>query len=191
MANFDNLNSHEVVVRSSATVEDSVNDSWAGIFESYLRINRGDLLSTIKKCWQSSLSSKALAYAKQRHIDTDNINMAVIVQELIRPSLSGVCFTVNPINKNHDQLMIEVCHGGPEDLVSGKITPDNFVVNKKTKEIEEQNLFAKTGITKKQIDNLVNSCIEVENFFTHSCDIEWCIDGSNLFVLQSRPITTL
>lgn len=118
---FDDLRLKNVSVRSSANVEDSDKHSFAGQFETFLNINKKNLLQTIKKCQDSVNTARVKEYSKNKNIDFKKIKMAVIVQDMIEPETAGVCFTINPIDNNKNQLMINAVYGQGEGVVSGKI----------------------------------------------------------------------
>lgn len=137
-----------VSVRSSATVEDSSIASWAGELESYLNVSQKDLLEKIKKCWASLFTPRALFYAFEKKIIRTSrlgkiramtckelkkchpVSVAVVVQRMIQSEVSGICFTVHPVTKNRNQMVIEAGWGLGEAIVGGKITPDTYVIEK-------------------------------------------------------------
>lgn len=212
---FDELNAQRVAVRSSAIAEDSSQASWAGQLETYLNTSREDLIENIKKCWNSIKSERALNYAAGQDLTADQLTVAVVIQKMIESKVSGVMFSVNPISKNTNQIMIEGGYGLGEMLVQGLITPDNFIVDKKNLEIMERNidiqetmLIFKDGkntevpvrddlkdkqvVSDEIIKQLAGLAIKIENHYGIPQDIEWAIDRENkIWILQSRPITTL
>ncbi len=212
---FDELNAQRVAVRSSAIAEDSSSASWAGQLESYLNVGREDLISKIKDCWNSIKSERALSYAGGQNLSEDQLFVAVVIQKMIESKASGVMFSVNPITKDSNEIMIEAGYGLGEMLVQGLITPDNFIVNKKTFEIkskkidsQETMLIFKDGenkevqvssdkkdeqaISDKKVKELATLAIKIEDHYRKAQDIEWAIDeNGKIWILQSRPITTL
>ncbi len=213
LTQFDNLKTKLVAVRSSATAEDSPKDSFAGQFETYLNITRENLLETIKKCWDSVNSDRVSKYLENRVISKDKLKIAVIVQKMIQPEISGICFTANPITKDKNQIIVEAVYGLGELIVSGEVTPDSYVVSKSSleiikKEISQQvmQLILKNGINVKEtvqtakqsqqklsddkILNLAQLVIKAEQHYGRVLDVEWTFEKDIFYLVQARPITT-
>jgi phosphoenolpyruvate synthase/pyruvate phosphate dikinase len=198
-----------VAVRSSATVEDSNKQSFAGQFDTFLKIKKEDVPEAIRKCWQSLFSPRVSRYAKNGN---NTRKMAVLIQEMIYPEVSGVAFSVHPVTNDSNFIVIEAILGSNELLVQGAVTPDCYIINKQFK------IFDKKVVLQKDIrffDNKKESSIriltegggqklpdsqiiavaqmvsDVENFFHHPVDIEWAISHGKIYILQSRPITTI
>jgi len=211
---FDHLKAERVAVRSSAVVEDSSSASWAGQLESYLNVKREDLIKSIRDCWNSIHSERALSYAAQNSISEEDLVIAVVVQKMIEPEASGVMFTVNPVTKNNGEIMIEAGFGLGEYLVQGIITPDNFILDKSTLEIKNKNIQTqekmllyqngknqeislseeegeKQSISGEQVKELAKLGVKIENHYGRPQDIEWAIEQGEIYILQSRPITTI
>lgn len=207
-----------VAVRSSATAEDSSIASWAGELETYLNTNHQNLLQNIKKCWSSLFTPRALFYRHEKGMHKIKVSVAVVVQKMIQSEISGICFTVHPVTKDKNQLIIEAGYGLGEAIVGGIITPDNYVVNKtdfsiidtyiseqekmivklKNGTIEESvpnNIREKQKLNEKQIIELAKICIEIEKHYGKPQDIEWALENNRaktlFYIVQSRPITTL
>lgn len=210
---FGNLNAEYVAVRSSATAEDSSLDAWAGQLDSYLYVDKDGLLENIQKCWASLFTPRAIFYRLERKIGRD-VSVAVVVQKMAKSDVSGVCFTVHPVTKDRDQMIIEACWGLGEALVQGIITPDSYVVKKSTMEIVDINigcqekqivkaeketvekpvpedLKEKQKLSEAHIKELAKICIDIENHYGNPRDIEWALEGDKMYIVQSRPITTL
>lgn len=211
---FDRLGFQRVAVRSSAVAEDSSKASWAGQLETYLNVKRDSLIAKIRDCWDSIKSERVLSYAKQ-HLSKDQLAVAVVVQKMIKSKVSGVMFTANPVTKDKGEIMIEAGWGLGELLVQGMITPDNFVLDKKTFRIKTSDVQtqetmlvfqdgknkkisvpkdkqAKQKLTETQLADLAKLGIKIENHYQAPQDIEWAIDSAEkIWILQSRPITTL
>ncbi len=179
------LGLERVAVRSSAVAEDGQKSSWAGQFESFLNINKNELIVKIKECISSANSARALAYSKD--MDTLPGKVAVIVQKMVRPDFAGVAFSANPINNSKDEIVIEATKGLGDKLVSGDITPDTYVV--KLTNITRSS--PDPLLTDKQIGDLSGLVRDIEAFFGFPVDVEWAYAGGKFYVLQSRPITTI
>ncbi|MHC4240778.1 MAG: PEP/pyruvate-binding domain-containing protein [Planctomycetota bacterium] len=210
------LGADHVAVRSSGTAEDLPDHSFAGQYDTYLGIaGLKDCFEAIKKCWASLWTRRAYEYRENNGFDHLKINMAVIVQSLITADTSGVIFTANPVTGRRGSIVIEACFGLGEALVSGKVTPDRFVVNKSNlkpisrtiseKKIErilepnglvqEKTVPAERStvccLDKQQIKRLAKYSRKVETEFGRPQDIEWAICRNKIYLLQSRPITAL
>jgi len=210
LESFNKLNTQYVAVRSSATAEDSKQDAWAGQLESYLYVDKDNLLERVKKCWASLFTPRALFYKVERGYK-DNISVAVVVQKMVNSEISGVCFTVHPVTQDKDQMIIEACYGLGEALVSGIITPDSYVIEKSTLNIVDINISqqnkkiiqgdkgtkiidnneSKQKLTEQQIKELARLCINIEKHYQCPQDIEWTLENNAFHIVQSRPITTL
>ena len=120
-----------VAVRSSATAEDSSVASWAGELESYLNTTEKTLLANIKKCWSSLFTPRAIFYRKEKGLIDSEVSVAVVVQKMVESDVSGICFTVHPVTEDKKQIIIEAGFGLGEAIVSGSITPDSYVLDKR------------------------------------------------------------
>jgi pyruvate, water dikinase len=211
---FLKLKSQYVAVRSSATAEDSSVASWAGELESYLNTEKKNLLENIKKCWASLFTPRAIFYRFDKKLNKTKVSVAVVVQAMIQSDISGICFTVHPITKNYDQMVIEAGYGLGEAIVGGRVTPDTYVINKKTNKLLDKNISKQTmmiikspkgtretkvphGLQKKQklidakILKLAVICKNIEKHYKKPQDIEWCLFKNKFYIVQARPITTL
>jgi len=211
---FDKLGARYVAVRSSATAEDSKVDAWAGQLESYLYVTKKNLLQAVQKCWASLYTPRALFYRIERKMKRKHVSVAVVVQKMVNSEASGVCFTVHPVTRDADQMIIEACWGLGEALVQGTITPDSYVIEKSTLNLidvnvnlqEKQILRDREGesevavskakkekqkLSEKQIIELANICKDIEEHYGFPCDIEWALEKGKFYIVQSRPITTL
>jgi pyruvate,water dikinase len=191
--------------------------SFAGQYDTYLGIsNSKDCIEAVRKCWASLWTLRAYEYREKNGFDHLSINMAVIVQSLIDADTSGVMFTVDPVKDSRSSIVIEACFGLGEALVSGKVTPDRFIVSKNRftllsgtiseKKIEhvldrhgtvkEQTVPKERAsvccLDKKQLKRLAKLARKIETEFGCPQDIEWAIyNKKKIFLLQSRPITAL
>lgn len=189
---FDGLGASSVAVRSSAVAEDSPKASWAGQLETYLNIERDDLIDRIRDCWNSIHSERALAYAAQQNVSEEQLLVAVVVQKMVDSEIAGVIFTVNPVTKDPNEIMIEAAPGLGEAIVQGEITPDNFVIEKGSFSVKSRDINASSGLTDLRLKELAEIGVRIENHYGFPQDIEWAQDDSGkIWILQSRPITTL
>ncbi len=187
---FDKLNSEHVAVRSSSTVEDLPGMSFAGQYSSYLNVTKNDLKERIKACWDSLDNDRATDY-RARHNIEEGYSHAVVVQKMVRSQVSGIAFTANPISGVRDELVLNTAFGLGEAIVSGGVTPDQYIVEKHTGEILDATL-TEGSMDEEKLKKLVEVCAKVENYFGKPQDIEFAFDKSgDLFLLQSREITTL
>ncbi len=176
------------VVRSSCTMEDGHNYSFAGIYRSLLDVKSSPhaISEAIKNVWSSFWSDEAFVYRQERHI-THRLNMAVIIQKQIIPDISGVIFTCNPLTGN-DEVVINLTFNRIDELVSGKNIPFMMVIDKKSREIKEK---TGNGICSDEfISHLINLSDDVHNFFSCPQDIEWAYDKGQIYILQARPVTS-
>jgi phosphoenolpyruvate synthase/pyruvate phosphate dikinase len=217
LAAFDGLAADTVAVRSSATVEDSDTHSFAGLFQTYLNTPRSALIETIQSCLNSATSQRVRSYLSAKSLCSSVPTMAVVVQVMVDALVSGVTLTANPITGDRDELMIEAAWGLGEALVSGAITPDNYVVSKSPLRIMSKRLGAQRtmlrpatcgrlqerdvpegikGVLKladSSVIELARLCIRVENHYRRPMDIEWGIERADgePWLLQARPLTAL
>ncbi len=209
---FKKLNSEFVAVRSSATAEDSADAAWAGQLDTFLNTTKKDLLKNIKKCWASLFTPRAIFYRFEKGLEKTKVSVAVVVQEMIKSEISGIAFSVHPISEDHNQILIEAGIGLGEAIVSGQITPDNYVIKKNNLEIENKNISkqdramykGKNGgvewrkikaqsqkLSDKLIKKLSKIITSIEEHYGFPCDIEWAYADKKIYITQSRPITTL
>ena len=212
---FKKLDAKYVAVRSSATAEDSSIASWAGELESYLDTTETQLLENIKRCWSSLFTPRAIFYRQEKGLLNTKVSVAVVIQQMIESEVSGIAFSVHPITKDSNQMIIEAGWGLGEAIVSGQVTPDSYVITKDDLAIIDINISAqekmivrkKNGgvehatvkddaiedqkLTGAKIIELANECIEIENHYNKPQDIEWAYYKNKFYITQSRPITTL
>ncbi len=211
---FKKLGSKYVAVRSSATAEDSSVASWAGELESYLNTTEKTLLENVKKCWSSLFTPRAIFYRFEKKLQDSHVSVAVVVQKMIQSEVSGITFTVHPVTEDRRQMVIESGFGLGEAIVSGMITPDAYVVDKKDFSIKDINVaeqskqivrtpkgneFKAVPVSKRndqklsgaQIVVLSKICVGIEKHYNFPCDIEWAMEKKKFYIVQSRPITTL
>jgi len=213
---YDKLGAERVAVRSSGTAEDLPGHSFAGQHDSYLGIaNLDDCVEAVKKCWASLWTLRAYEYREKNSFDHLNVGMAVIVQTLVAADVSCVIFTADPITGERGSVVIEACFGLGQTLVSGKVTPDRFVVVKDKLKlwsrtisdkkiecvpavdgtVEERDITGERSVSptlhKRQMKRLAALAVKIETEFGCPQDIECAISDNRIFLLQSRPITAL
>jgi len=170
-----------VVIRSSGTAEDLPGLSFAGMYTTVLDVATvEDGIRAIMRVWDSMNSLRVKIYCRKMNVPLGE--MAVIIQHQLKPETSGVMITQSPFAVN--EILIECCEGLGEKLVSGKITPTRYrVKNNKVIEQKGENL-----LSQKQLDDLTDAGKRIEKIFKSPQDIEWSIENSKLFILQSRPV---
>jgi pyruvate,water dikinase len=202
-----------LVVRSSAPGEDSLHASFAGLHESYVNVQGVDsILEHIRLVWASLWSDRALLYRQELGLDVEKSSMAVVVQKLVSGDRSGVAFGKNP-NAPH-QAVIESVYGLNEGLVDGSIEPDRWLLDRKNGKIighfpanREKEMVAGPDTTQLQtlsaeqqanpplsedeVARVFRLALQAEDLFGSPQDVEWTFVGDELYVLQSRPITSL
>ncbi len=183
LAEFKKLKTKYVAVRSSATAEDSLLASWAGQLETYLNVTEKNLIKSIEKCRASIDSPRAVSYRKQKKLTRKKISVAVVIQKMVQSETSGICFTANPVTGERNEMIIESARGLGEAIVGGRITPDTYVINKKNIDVGHR---CPTSILR-----LAELCLKIEKLFKYPQDIEWAFAKGKIYILQSRPITTL
>jgi pyruvate, water dikinase len=180
-----------VAVRSSACAEDSDAASYAGQQETHLNVNGLDaLLKKIVECWLSFFADRALFYRAEKGCLEDTA-MAVIVQQMIESRKSGVLFTVDPVHGRKDRMVVEAAFGLGENVVDGRHTPDHYSLDRKGT-IKRSHLVGQQVLDESELKRLVELGRRLEEIYKCPLDIEWAFDGAGaLFLLQSRPITTI
>ncbi len=180
----------KVAVRSSACAEDSEAASYAGQQETYLNVLGGDeVCARLVECWASFFSERALFYRAQKGSLAD-LRMAVVVQKMLDPEKAGVIFTADPVSRRRDRILIEAVFGLGEQVVSGAVTPDHYVVDR-AGNIKREQIVDKRVLEQDEIRQLVAVGLNLEKYFGKPQDIEWGIEHGTVYLLQSRPITTL
>jgi pyruvate, water dikinase len=210
---FEGLNSVAgVAVRSSACAEDSEAASFAGQQETYLNVRGTEhLLDRVKDCWASFFSERALFYRSCKGSLVD-LGMAVVVQRQLAPDRSGVMFTIDPVRRRRDQMMIEAVWGLGEAIVSGLATPDHYVVSRdgrvKHSRVSVQEVAVRAddsgGVSQhalapeeggaRVLDDsdlaaLAKLGVQLEAHFGQPLDVEWAFEAGQLYLLQARPVT--
>ncbi len=204
-----------VAVRSSATAEDLPGASFAGQQDTFLNIRGAeDLLEAIQKCWASLYTPRAIYYRARQGFEDRSVNIAVVVQKLINAEKAGVLFTSHPVT-GEPETIVEASWGLGESIVSGKVSPDKYVFDRRSRKVEDRAIGTKKiaivadarkgtkeiELPKKKQEDSVLSDEEVkslaeygeiaENHYGTPQDIEWAIMKGAIYILQSRPITTI
>lgn len=203
-------------IRSSSILEDMKDFSFAGQYDSYLNIHTFDLfLEAIVKTWASLWNTRAITYRRQQGLEEKNIRHAVLVQHLIKGEKSGIAFSANPITGIRHHTLINASWGLGESIVGGEVTPDEWVINRDTGEILKEIIrdkkvktvccdngtkqvnipseeVKKTTLTENELQNLCQTINTIQSHYNNiPQDIEWVISQGELFIVQSRAITTL
>ncbi len=205
-----------VAVRSSATAEDTAEFSFAGMFESVLGV-RGlpALHQAIRRCWASTFGARVLYYRLSQHMPAE-MPVAVVVQRMVESEKSGVMFTADPASGAADQIVIEAAWGLGEVVVGGQVTPDRYVMNKHSGTVVERHVAEKefllealreggtrrvelagdprakaTVLTDAELTTLVKFALASERHYGAPQDMEFAVAGGEVFITQTRPITTL
>lgn len=177
-----------VAVRSSGIAEDLPGASFAGQYETVLDVRDIDaLFVAVKRCWSSAFGKRVIAY-KKVHRHGGAPRMAVLVQQLVRADSAGVAFTANPVTGDRDETVVSAVRGLGERLVSGQASPDEWTV-KDGKAVRQRG--PEEAITAEQTKSVADLAKRAEALFGNPQDIEWAIANGKVFLLQSRPITTL
>lgn len=210
------LEGKRIAVRSSATAEDLIEASFAGQQETYLGVyGIKEMLDKIRECFASLYDDRAILYREKMGFNKEDVALAVVVQEMINSETAGITFTENPLNRNTDEMMINVSYGLGESIVSGKVTPDIYVYSKRDKKIlskaigsketaiymnrdngtntvevaeKDRNIYALNEV---QIREVFEVCGNIECMYQMPMDIEWAYENGQLYILQARAITTL
>jgi pyruvate,water dikinase len=206
-----------VAVRSSATAEDLVGASFAGQYDTYLDV-RGEkaLLDAVRHCWASMWTARVTAYRHYRGFDHDVIGIAVVIQNMIEPEVAGVMFVGNPMNARADEIVINASWGLGEMVVSGGVTPDEYIIDRDILTVKRQILGSKElrvvrdqktrngtvcesvpidlqghyTLSDEQVSKLAEMGRKVTTYYEGlPQDIEWALGNGSFFLLQSRPVT--
>ena len=209
-----------VAVRSSATAEDLPDASFAGQQDTYLWVTGAEeVADAVQRCWSSIFTDRAISYRHETGHDHELISMAVAVQKMVQPKSAGVAFTLNPSDGDRSQIAIDSSWGFGEGVVSGEVTPDNFLVDKVLFEIVRRTISPKsmeyaldatgsgvekveveperamaTSLTDEEVRAIAHLARLSERHYGSPQDVEWAVDlhlpeGENIVLLQSRPET--
>lgn len=175
-------------VRSSGNLEDLQNQSFAGLYETFLNcVGIQSVSDAVRACWASVFDERVLAYLRKHQFSLKDISMSVILQPMVDAEKSGVAFSVNPLATNDHELLIEACNGLGDQLVNGQVNPHRQMFHWLTK--ERITSSGESVLTDQESQMLCHEVIRVQAAFGFPVDVEWAIQGGKLFLLQSRPIT--
>jgi pyruvate,water dikinase len=209
-----------VAVRSSATAEDLPEASFAGQQRTFLNVEgEKEVVAAVQECWASLFEPRAIFYRHQQGFDHFKVGIAVPVQKMIQSQASGVMFTLEPVTSDSDKIVIEAVYGLGEAIVSGEITPDLYVVDKDSLKIltrktvpQESQLVKNPAATAKEANiwvplpasaqsqqKLADSEIiklawlgkQIEDHYRFPQDIEWAKEDNKIYIVQTRPVTTI
>lgn len=210
---YRRLGGDAVAVRSSATAEDLNEASFAGQHESFLGV-RGEaaVVAAVRTCWSSLFTPRAVQYRARHGIDSRAVQIAVLVQTMVPATVSGVLFTVDPVTGDRGRCVIEATWGLGEALVSGRVTPDTYTVDKASGQIARavigdkqvqvvgtsegtteqpvpDELRRRAALSPAQVASLLELGRKVEEHFGAPQDIEWALAEEGIRLLQARPVT--
>ena len=209
-----------VAVRSSATAEDLPEASFAGQHRTFLNVQgEKEVVTAVQGCWASLFEPRAIFYRHQQGFDHFKVGIAVPVQKMVQSQASGVMFTIEPVTSDSGKIVIEAVFGLGEAIVSGEVTPDLYIIDKKglkisTKKVAKQELqlvrnpdttdkeaniwvpISPTRQTQQKITNdeiiqLAKLGKQLEDWYQFPQDIEWAKEDNEIFIVQTRPVTTL
>jgi pyruvate,water dikinase len=205
-----------VAVRSSARSEDASTASSAGLYETYLNLrDEAAVLDGVLRCYRSLWSHRAVQYRAFKRIDSAREAMAVVVMEMVPSEVSGVAFTVNALTGDRDQITVNASWGLGEAIVSGRVTPDQFILQKPSLTVLSRAIYPKEiqispdpsgasgtvqqdvpparatapALDDAQLHALGELCLRIETQYGRPMDIEWAFARGELYVLQARPVT--
>lgn len=204
-----------VAVRSSATAEDLPSASFAGQQDTFLNIvGEDNVLIAVRKAWASLFNARAIFYRRKQNFPINNVKIAIVVQKMVNSEISGIMFSANPVSSNRDEVVIEAGYGLGEAIVSGSVTPDTYVYSKSQKKIIDKSIskqtwkYVKSTVGDKKVDveqsiqevqklnedkiiELAKIGLNIESHYKKPQDMEWALEDNKLYIVQSRPITTL
>lgn len=204
-----------VAVRSSATAEDLPDASFAGQQSTYLNIKgEKELLDAVRRCWASLYESRAIFYRGEKGFDHFKVGIAVVVQKMIQSEVSGVMFTIDPVENDKNKIIVEAVWGLGELIVQGSVNPDHFELDKRDLRILEKKISTQTKqlikvgkdnkeipvgrsyasaqkLADKHIKALAKLGKKIENHYGFPQDIEWALEDEKLYIVQTRPVTTI
>ena len=209
-----------VAVRSSATAEDLPEASFAGQQRTFLNMTgEKEVVAAVQGCWASLFEPRAIFYRQQQGFDHFKVGIAVPIQKMVQSKTSGVMFTIEPVTSDSSKIIIEAVYGLGEAIVSGEVTPDLYVVDKDSLKIiirkivnqesqlvknptagaQEANIWVplpastqpQPKLTDSEITKLAWLGKQIEDHYRFPQDIEWAKENNEIYILQTRPVTTI
>ena len=217
---YDKMGGGLVAVRSSATAEDLPDASFAGQQSTFLNVQGGsNVVDAVRGCWASLFNARAIFYRAEQHFDHFKVGIAVPVQRMVQSQASGVMFTLEPVTSDQHKIVIEAVYGLGEAIVSGEVTPDLFIIDKDklqiiSKKVNRQKwqliknpsshngqlnikapipakLQSAQKISDEEVLKLASIGKNIEDHYKFAQDIEWAKESGQLYITQSRPVTTI
>lgn len=204
-----------VAVRSSATAEDLPGMSFAGQQATFLNVKgEANLQVAVRQCWASLFTPRAIYYRNSNKIQIEKVGISVIVQKMVQSEVSGIMFSIDPITNRKDRIIIDAVWGLGEMIVQGSYIPDHYVVQKETfailsKEVNDQKMqyikkgnetkeiavpkknIAKIKLSEDQIISLAKLSQKLQDHYYFPQDTEWALEKGKLYIVQTRPVTTI
>lgn len=213
-AAYRRLGSGRVAVRSSATAEDLPGAAFAGQQDTFLNVvGEQALLRAVESCWASLWTDRAISYRARQGVTADGLAIAVVVQRMVDANVAGVMFSADPITGRRDRILLDAGLGVGEAVVSGTVTPEHFVMDRRGRLLSWQpggadaltgagpvpgasasaamDGTSKPALARDQLARLAELCGRAVDLFGVPQDIEWAVSGGRVFVLQARPMTAL
>jgi pyruvate,water dikinase len=202
-----------VAVRSSATAEDLPDASFAGQQDTFLNVGGEELVHYVRKCWSSLYTPRAIYYRVQKGFRHEDVSIAVVVQKMVNSEKSGVMFTSHPVT-GEPITIVEAVFGLGEAIVSGKVTPDTYIFDRKKRKIEDVKIGEKSMMITRQNGRTVQVELDerkskervlsdeeliklveigegIEAHYGTPQDVEWAIEDGKIYIVQTRPVTTI
>ncbi len=178
-------------VRSSGTKEDLEAFSFAGQYDTVLNVQGIDQVTqAILTCYRSMFSQVMLSYLVHNGIETDDLKMSVVIQEMVPSDYSGIAFGVNPTTGNDKEMVLEVARGLGENLVSGKVVPSRFCYDWFAEKFTLRE-DSEAILSEEELNELIHQVVEIQKYFGFPCDIEYAFYQKELYILQARAITRI
>jgi pyruvate,water dikinase len=204
-----------VAVRSSATAEDTEAASFAGMNETFLNVRGADaVVEAVQRCWSSLFGARTIFYRAKRGFGQADTDIAVVVQRQVAAARAGVMFTIDPATGARDRIVIEASFGLGETVVSGRVSPDRYVVDKQSGDVLVREIHPKASaieplpgggtrsrelsreeaqratLADEEARELAAFGARIERHYGAPQDTEWAIDGEGaIWILQARPVT--
>lgn len=180
----------QYAVRSSGLKEDLESFSFAGQYSTFLNVaGLENIKEAIINCYKSMYSQTILTYLVDNNLGTEQLEMAVIVQEMVNADKSGIAFTVNPLTGNDKEIVVEIAEGLGENIVSGKVVPERYFYNWFDDKYKHEK--ANKLLTAVEMNDLMKTLLDIQIYFGYPCDIEFAFENGRLYILQSRAITKI